>query len=78
VDLAPVNRGSLLVRPGRRIPCPTCGGVPFIVQVSELPRAEWVEGLAVAGDMGLGWNGREWAMIRAAEAHPGRLPLHRP
>jgi hypothetical protein len=52
--------------------------VPFIVQVSELPRAEWVEGLAVAGDMGLGWNGREWAMIRAAEAHPGRLPLHRP
>jgi hypothetical protein len=70
VKVPPVRHGGLLVRSGRRIPCPDCGGVPRRIQVNELPRAEWVEGLRVAGDMGLGWNEEEWAMIRAGNPHP--------
>jgi hypothetical protein len=70
VDLPPVMRGSLLVRPGRRIGCPTCGGRPRHIQVVELPPDEWAQGMRVAGDAGLGWNEREWGMIQAGEPCP--------
>jgi transposase-like protein len=70
VDLPPVRRGSLLLRRARRIVCPDCGGVPLRIQVNELPRREWAEGMRVAGDAGLGWHADEWACIRAGEVDP--------
>jgi hypothetical protein len=70
VDVPPVRRGSLLLRRARRIVCPDCGGVPLRIQVNELPRREWAEGMRVAGDAGLGWSGREWERIRAGEMDP--------
>jgi hypothetical protein len=65
-----ITRGSLTIRKARRIPCPTCGGRPRHLEVVELPRREWVEGLRVASDLGLGWSGDEWARIRAGEVDP--------
>ena len=70
VDVPATTRGSLTVLGARRIPCPSCGGTPRRIEVVEHPRGAWLEGLAAAGDLGLGWNGREWAMIRAGEPHP--------
>jgi hypothetical protein len=70
VELPPVTRGSLLVRPGRRIPCPTCGGRVRRIQVTEWPKREWTQAMARAGDAGLGWQPDEWARIRAGELNP--------
>ena len=67
---ATTTRGSLTVRKARRIPCPTCGGVVRHLEVVELPRREWVEGMRVAGDLGLGWQADEWARIRAGNVNP--------
>ena len=65
-----VTRGPLTIRKPRRLPCPTCGGRPRRIEVVELPRREWVEGLRVAGDAGLGWSGAEWERIRNGEPNP--------
>jgi hypothetical protein len=70
VSVPAVTRGSLTVRKPRRLPCPTCGGRPRHIEVVELPRREWAEGLRVAGDAGLGWNGAEWERIRNGEPNP--------
>jgi hypothetical protein len=70
VSVPAVTRGSLTIRKARRLVCPKCGGRPRHIEVVEHPRGAWLEGLAAAGDLGLGWNGREWAMIRAGEPHP--------
>jgi hypothetical protein len=79
VDLSLVTRGGLLVRPGRRIPCPTCGGHLRRITVTEWPRREWTEAMARAGDLGLGWQPDEWARIRAGELDPdGRRITGRP
>jgi hypothetical protein len=65
-----VTRGSLTIRRARAVSCPTCGGVVRRLEVVELPRQQWAEGLRVAGDFGFGWNGNEWAKIRAGEVNP--------
>jgi hypothetical protein len=70
VRIPPVTRGGLLIRRARTIPCPTCGGVPVRIQVNELPRAEWAEGMARAGDMGVGWTPEEWAERQAGNPNP--------
>jgi hypothetical protein len=70
VNVPAVTRGSLTVRKPRRLPCPTCGGRPRHIEVVELPRREWAEGLRVAGDAGLGWHADEWARIRAGDVNP--------
>ena len=70
VKVPAVTRGSLTIRRARRLPCPTCGGVVRRLEVTEIPRRDWAEGLRVAGDFGFGWNGREWSMIRAGEVNP--------
>jgi hypothetical protein len=64
------TRGSLTIRKARRLPCPTCGGRPRHIEVVELPRREWAEGLRVAGDAGLGWSGAEWSRIQNGEPDP--------
>jgi hypothetical protein len=38
--------------------------------VVELPRRDWAEGMRVAGDAGLGWNGAEWERIQAGDVNP--------
>lgn len=48
------TRGELVIRRAMTIPCPTCGGPPRHIQVTEWPRDAWVAGLAVAGDLGFG------------------------
>ena len=70
VDVSAVHRGSLLIRKARRVPCPTCGGRPRHIEVVELPRREWAEGLRVASDLGLGWSGAEWSRIQAGDVNP--------
>jgi hypothetical protein len=70
IGVPEVCHGSLLVRRARTIPCPTCGGSPRRIQVNELPRAEWADGMRVAGDLGLGWQPDEWRLIRAGEPNP--------
>jgi DNA-directed RNA polymerase subunit RPC12/RpoP len=69
VEVPAKRHGSLLIRRGRRIPCPDCG-TRRIVQVVEHPRAEWTEAQRVAGDAGLGWSGDEWERIRAGDVNP--------
>jgi hypothetical protein len=49
-----VTRGSLTIRRARAVSCPTCGGVVRRLEVVELPRQQWAEGLRVAGDFGFG------------------------
>jgi hypothetical protein len=79
VDVSAVYRGTLLIRAGKRISCPECGGRVRHLQVTEWPRREWVEGIRVAGDAGFGWSGDEWARIRAGEPNPdGRRITGRP
>lgn len=70
VNVPAVTRGSLTIRRARRVSCPTCGGRPRHIEVVELPRREWAEGMRVAGDAGLGWNGAEWERIRDGEPNP--------
>jgi hypothetical protein len=70
VTVPATTRGGLTVRRARRIPCPSCGGVVRHLEVVELPRREWVEGLRVAGDAGLGWNADEWRRIRNGDVDP--------
>jgi transposase-like protein len=70
VNVPAVTRGSLTVRKPRRLACPTCGGRPRHIEVVELPRREWAEGMRVAGDAGLGWSGAEWERIRAGDVNP--------
>jgi hypothetical protein len=65
-----VTRGSLTIRKARRVPCPTCGGRVRHIEVVELPRREWFEGLRVASDLGLGWSGAEWSRIQNGEPDP--------
>jgi hypothetical protein len=79
VSVPEVRRGGLLIRNARRIPCPTCGGRPRRIQVNELPRDQWTAGMAAAGDVGLGWQPDEWALIRAGQPNPdGRRITGRP
>jgi transposase-like protein len=79
VDVPATTRGGLPVRKARRIPCPSCGGPVRRVQVNELGRREWAEGMRVAGDLGLGWSPDEWRLIRAGEVDPdGRRWTGRP
>jgi hypothetical protein len=70
VRVPPTTRGSMVIRRGRTIPCPTCGGRQVHVQVNELPRQDWTEGLRAAGDLGLGWSPEDWARIRHGEPNP--------
>jgi hypothetical protein len=70
VTVPATTRGGLTVRRARRIPCPTCGGRPRHLEVVSHPRGAWLEGLAAAGDAGLGWNGSEWDQIQAGNPHP--------
>lgn len=70
VRVPAIQRGPVVIRSGRTIACPTCGGRPLRIQVNELPRAEWAEGMRRAGDMGLGWSVQEWAEIRAGNPNP--------
>jgi hypothetical protein len=65
-----VERGGLVIRRARRLPCPTCGGIPRRVQVIEWPRREWEAAMARAGDLGAGWTAAEWARIRSGEVRP--------
>ena len=67
VHLEPVQRGNLVIRRARTIPCPSCGGPPRTIVVVEHDRDTWRAGLARAGDAGLGWSGDEWARIRAGD-----------
>jgi transposase-like protein len=70
VRMPAIQRGPVVIRYGQTIPCPTCGGRPVRIQVNELPRAEWAEGMARAGDMGIGWTAEEWEKIRAGNLNP--------
>jgi hypothetical protein len=70
VTIPAVIRGSLVLSSARRMRCPNCGGVPRRIQVNELPAGAWAEGMRVAGDAGLGWNEREWRMIRGGQPNP--------
>ena len=70
VIIPEVRRGSLVLRRARRLVCPNCGGVPRHVEVVEHHPAVWVQGLATAGDAGLGWSPSEWVRIRAGEVNP--------
>jgi hypothetical protein len=70
IHVPSVKRGPVVIRYGHDVPCPTCGGVPVRIQVNELPRAKWVEGMRQAGDMGIGWSAAEWAEIRAGNPNP--------
>ena len=70
VRVPPTTRGSMVIRRGRTIPCPTCGGRQVHIEVVEHPPAAWAEGLAAAGDIGLGWTGEDWARIGAGEPNP--------
>jgi hypothetical protein len=65
-----IQRGPVVIRWGKTIPCPTCGGRPVRVQVTEWPREEWAEAMRRAGDMGIGWSVQEWAEIRAGNPNP--------
>jgi transposase len=71
VQVPTATRGRVVIRYGRAIDCPTCGGIPKRVQVNELPREEWAEGMRVAGDMGIGWTAEEWAERQAGNPNPG-------
>jgi hypothetical protein len=73
-----VTRGSL--RSGRAGGSPVRpAGRPRHIEVVELPRREWAEGMRVAGDAGFGWSGDQWARIRAGEMDPdGRRFTGRP
>jgi hypothetical protein len=71
VDVPATARGSLTIRPARRIPCPTYGGPVRHIQVTEWPRAEWIEGMRVAGDLGAGWTAEQWGRVRAGEDPDG-------
>jgi hypothetical protein len=73
VDVPATRRGGLIVRKARRLPCPSCGGPVRRIQVTELPRREWAEGMRVAGDAGFGWSGDEWRLIRSGEPNPDGL-----
>jgi DNA-directed RNA polymerase subunit RPC12/RpoP len=53
VHIPEVRRGSLLIRRARKVRCPDCGG-PVRIQVTEWPKAEWTEAMALAGDAGFG------------------------
>jgi transposase-like protein len=70
IQVPTIQRGPVVIRWGRELPCPTCGGRPVRIQVNELPRDEWVDGMARAGDMGIGWRADEWAKIRAGNPNP--------
>lgn len=70
ISVPATTRGNLTVRKARRLPCPTCGGRPRHIEVVELPRREWAEGLRVAGDAGFGWSGAEWERIRGGDVNP--------
>jgi hypothetical protein len=79
VTVPAVTRGSLTIRKPRRIPCPTCGGRPRHIEVTEWPKREWTQAMAAAGDLGLGWQADEWARIRAGDVDPdGRRFTGRP
>jgi hypothetical protein len=79
VNVPATFRGSLLIRKAQRLPCPSCGGRPRHIEVTEWPKREWAQAMAVAGDLGLGWSGDEWARIRAGEMDPdGRRFTGRP
>ena len=67
------TRGSLTIRKARRLVCPTCGGRPRRIEVVSHPRGAWLEGLAAAGDAGLGWSGAEWSRIQAGDVNPDGL-----
>ena len=73
VPIPATRHGTLTVRRAHHRRCPDCGGAVRIIQVVEHPRDSWTEAQRVAGDLGLGWNGREWAMIQAGEPHPDGL-----
>ena len=70
VDVPAVHRGSLLIRRGRRVPCPDCGGPVRRIEVTEWPKRKWAEGMRAAGDAGLGWSADEWALIRSGQVNP--------
>jgi hypothetical protein len=79
VDVPATVRGSLLIRKARRVSCPTCGGRPRHIEVTEWPKREWTQAMAAAGDLGLGWQADEWARIRAGDVNPdGRRITGRP
>jgi hypothetical protein len=79
VTIPAVVRGSLTIRPARRIVCPNCGGPPRHLEVVEHPREDWRQGQATAGDLGAGWQPDEWARIRAGDVDPdGRRFTGRP
>jgi hypothetical protein len=79
VHLAPVRRGTLVIRVARTIPCPDCGAPTRRIQVTEWPRAEWNAAMARAGDAGFGWSASEWRLIRQGEVDPdGRRITGRP
>jgi hypothetical protein len=59
--------GGYTRRPARRQRCQDCGGPPRIIQVVEHPPESWTQGLAHAGDMGLGWSAFEWGLIRSGD-----------
>jgi hypothetical protein len=65
-----IQRGPVVIRYGTELPCPTCGGTPLRIQVNELPRDEWMDGMARAGDMGIGWRADEWAERQAGNPNP--------
>jgi hypothetical protein len=65
VDIPAVTRGGLVIRRARRLPCPECGGRVRHLEVVELPRAEWFEGLKTAGDLGAGWRPDQWGEVLA-------------
>jgi hypothetical protein len=70
VGIPAVMRGSLVLRRARRMRCPDCGGVPRVVQVVEHGRDTWVQGMALAAELGAGWSPEQWAMIRRGEVDP--------
>jgi hypothetical protein len=79
VAIPAVTRGSLVLRPARRIVCPNCGGPIRHLEVVEHGRDAWREAQAAAGDLGLGWSPDEWGLIRAGEVDPdGRRITGRP
>jgi hypothetical protein len=71
VAVPAVERGGMVIRRARRLPCPTCGGIPRRVQVTAWPREEWEAAMARAGDLGLGWQPWQWERICAGDPYPG-------
>jgi hypothetical protein len=70
VTVPATTRGGLVIRKARRLVCPTCGGTPRRIEVVAHPRGAWLEGLAAAGDAGMGWSGAEWSRIQAGDVNP--------